>query len=48
MLPLFSGSGSGEGSNVALNMGAQMSGLGENPCPCCELTLMQRLTVRAR
>ena len=48
MLPLFSGSASGEGSNVALNMGAQMSGLGENPCPCCELTLMQRLTVRAR
>ncbi len=25
-------------------MGAQMSGLGENPCPCCELTITQRLT----
>ena len=39
----FSGGGQG-GDNVALTMGASMSGLGENPCPCCELTLMQRLT----
>ena len=44
MPPLWAGSASGEGSNVALNMGAQMSGLGENPCPCCDLTLSQRLT----
>lgn len=36
----------GEGSgtqDTALNVGAQMSGVGENPCPCCTLTFKQRL-----
>lgn len=41
---MFFSGGSQGGDNVALTMGASMSGLGENPCPCCELTLMQRLT----
>jgi hypothetical protein len=29
--------------DTALNVGAQMSGVGENPCPCCTLTFKQRL-----
>lgn len=36
------GAGS-ESQDTALNMGAQMSGIGENPCPCCTLSFKQRL-----
>ena len=36
------GAGS-ESQDTALNMGAQMSGVGENPCPCCTLSFKQRL-----
>ena len=34
---------SSSSQDTALNVGAQMSGVGENPCPCCVLTFKQRL-----
>ena len=43
MSSLFAGSSSGSSDSVALTMGASAMGLGDNPCPCCELTFMQRL-----
>ena len=36
--------GEASSHDTALNLGAQMSGVGENPCPCCVLTFKQRVT----